>query len=98
MASWGRGPSPTRPVSLGRTDHDRREQEPPTRTKPARPAPVEVKTTKVAGGLGTPARNKTSRQGPQPDKTCKSWKNRSRSARAGATHENKTGEAGTCRG
>ena len=41
-ASWGRGPSPTRHVSLGRKDHDRREQQPPTRPKPARPAPVAV--------------------------------------------------------
>ena len=28
-------------------------------------------------------------QGPQPTKTCESWKNRSRSAKAATTHENK---------
>src|SRR5260221_1991307 len=36
----GRSPSPTRRVSLGRTDRDRREQETATRTRPARPAPA----------------------------------------------------------
>lgn len=35
-----RRPRPTRRVSLGRTDHDRRERRRPTQTKPARPAPA----------------------------------------------------------
>jgi hypothetical protein len=40
-------PRPTRRVSLGRPDHDRREQPFATRTGPARPAPAEMSTKRT---------------------------------------------------
>src|SRR6185369_10137520 len=92
----GRGPSPKRRASPGRTDHDRRERPRPHETKPARPVDRGLKQGVAAPSWAKLPRGKP-RQGPQPEKTCKSRKNRSRSARAATTSRDQTGEAGGSR-
>src|SRR5688572_10018584 len=44
----GAGAPARQDMSLGRKDHDRQEQGPPTRPRPARPAPVAVKLGRIA--------------------------------------------------
>src|SRR5437870_857992 len=84
----GRGPQPaktseswknrSRSARVG-TSHE---------TKPARPVDGGPAQDLDAPSFQATARTKP-RQGPQPAKTSESWKNRSRSARVGTSHETK---------